>query len=124
MVQAEAFETDFAAACGAGASVGVGTGTDAIAIVLRGLGIGTGDAGPMELTVEAWDLIQQVNLRGMWLTCKHALPVMCAAGRGNRCLPNLHLGFGLQQGGSGVVDVLLADRTVGLERLHALGSQP
>jgi dTDP-4-amino-4,6-dideoxygalactose transaminase len=41
--EVEAFERDFAAACGAGASVGVGTGTDAIAIILRGLGIGAGD---------------------------------------------------------------------------------
>jgi NAD(P)-dependent dehydrogenase (short-subunit alcohol dehydrogenase family) len=53
-----------------------------IDVLVNNVGIGTGDAGPMELTVEAWDLIQQVNLRGMWLTCKHALPVMCAAGRG------------------------------------------
>jgi dTDP-4-amino-4,6-dideoxygalactose transaminase len=41
--EVEAFERDFAAACGAGMSVGVGTGTDAIAIILRGLGIGAGD---------------------------------------------------------------------------------
>jgi len=41
--EVEAFERDFAAACGAGTSVGVGTGTDAIAIILRALGIGTGD---------------------------------------------------------------------------------
>jgi len=41
--EVEAFERDFAAACGAGMSVGVGTGTDAIAIILRALGIGAGD---------------------------------------------------------------------------------
>ena len=28
------------------------------------------------LTAEAWDLIFDVNLKGMWLTCKHVLPVM------------------------------------------------
>ena len=39
----EAFERDFAAACGARHAVGVGTGTDAIAIALRALGIGPGD---------------------------------------------------------------------------------
>ena len=38
-----AFETEFAAACGAAHAVGVGTGTDAIALILRGLGIGPGD---------------------------------------------------------------------------------
>ena len=39
----EAFEPEFAAACGAGQAVGVGTGTDALAIALRALGIGPGD---------------------------------------------------------------------------------
>jgi NAD(P)-dependent dehydrogenase (short-subunit alcohol dehydrogenase family) len=53
-----------------------------IDVLVNNVGIGADDAGPMDLTVEAWDLIQQVNLRGMWLTCKHALPVMCAAGGG------------------------------------------
>jgi dTDP-4-amino-4,6-dideoxygalactose transaminase len=38
-----AFETEFAAACGAPNAVGVGTGTDALALILRGLGIGPGD---------------------------------------------------------------------------------
>jgi len=41
--EVEAFESEFAAACGAGACVGVGTGTDALALILRGLGIGPGD---------------------------------------------------------------------------------
>jgi dTDP-4-amino-4,6-dideoxygalactose transaminase len=39
----DAFEHEFAAACGATQAVGVGTGTDAIAISLRALGIGPGD---------------------------------------------------------------------------------
>jgi dTDP-3-amino-3,4,6-trideoxy-alpha-D-glucose transaminase len=39
----EAFEGEFAAACGAKHAVGVGTGTDAIALSLRALGIGPGD---------------------------------------------------------------------------------
>jgi dTDP-4-amino-4,6-dideoxygalactose transaminase len=39
----DAFEREFAAACGAAAAIGVGTGTDAIAIALRALGIGPGD---------------------------------------------------------------------------------
>ena len=38
-----AFETEFAAACGAPHAVGVGTGTDALALILRSLGIGPGD---------------------------------------------------------------------------------
>jgi dTDP-3-amino-3,4,6-trideoxy-alpha-D-glucose transaminase len=39
----DAFERQFAEACGAGRAVGVGTGTDALAIALRVLGIGPGD---------------------------------------------------------------------------------
>jgi dTDP-3-amino-3,4,6-trideoxy-alpha-D-glucose transaminase len=39
----EAFEREFAAACGAARAVGVGTGTDALALALRALGIGAGD---------------------------------------------------------------------------------
>ena len=41
--EVEAFETEFASACGARHAIGVGTGTDAIALVLRALGIGAGD---------------------------------------------------------------------------------
>jgi dTDP-4-amino-4,6-dideoxygalactose transaminase len=39
----EAFEQEFAAACGAPHAVGVGTGTDALALALRVIGVGAGD---------------------------------------------------------------------------------
>jgi dTDP-3-amino-3,4,6-trideoxy-alpha-D-glucose transaminase len=39
----EAFEQEFAAACGASHAVGVGTGTDALALALRAAGVGPGD---------------------------------------------------------------------------------
>jgi dTDP-3-amino-3,4,6-trideoxy-alpha-D-glucose transaminase len=41
--EVEAFEHEFAAACGASHSTGTGNGTDALAIILRALGIGPGD---------------------------------------------------------------------------------
>ena len=41
--EVEAFETEFASACGAPLAVGVGTGTDAITLILRALDIGPGD---------------------------------------------------------------------------------
>jgi dTDP-4-amino-4,6-dideoxygalactose transaminase len=41
--EVEAFEREFALACGAPHAVGVGNGTDALALVLRALGIGAGD---------------------------------------------------------------------------------
>jgi dTDP-4-amino-4,6-dideoxygalactose transaminase len=41
--EVEAFETEFAAACGAAFAVGVGNGTDAITLALRALDVGAGD---------------------------------------------------------------------------------
>jgi len=41
--EVDAFEREFAAACGAARAVGVGTGTDALALALRALGVGPGD---------------------------------------------------------------------------------
>ena len=47
-----------------------------IDILHNNVGIGRGDAGPTTLTEENWDNIFAVNLKGMFMTCKHALPVM------------------------------------------------
>jgi dTDP-4-amino-4,6-dideoxygalactose transaminase len=41
--EVDAFETEFAAACGAAHAIGVGNGTDAITLALRALDIGAGD---------------------------------------------------------------------------------
>ena len=46
-----------------------------------GASLALGDATATDLSVEAFDRIVAVNLRGMWLTCKHTLPVM----REQRC---------------------------------------
>jgi NAD(P)-dependent dehydrogenase (short-subunit alcohol dehydrogenase family) len=54
-----------------------------IDIVVNNVGIGTGDAGATSLTEDAWDLIFAVNLKGMWLTCKHVLPIMRAQQAGS-----------------------------------------
>lgn len=48
-----------------------------------GMSLAAGDAVPTELTVEAFDRLVDVNLKGMWLTCKHAIPVMRAQGNGS-----------------------------------------
>ncbi len=47
-----------------------------IDILHNNVGIGAGDAGPTSLSEENWDRIFDVNLKGMFLTCKHVLPVM------------------------------------------------
>lgn len=47
-----------------------------IDILHNNVGIGAGDRGPVHLKEEVWDQIFDVNLKSMFLTCKHALPVM------------------------------------------------
>lgn len=47
-------------------------------VLVNNVGIGAGDRGPVGLDEAVWDRIQDVNLKGMFLTCKHALPVMRA----------------------------------------------
>ncbi len=38
--------------------------------------------GPVELSEASWDRLVEVNLKSMFLTCKHVLPVMEAQGKG------------------------------------------
>lgn len=52
-------------------------------VLVNNVGIGAGDTGPVGLDEAVWDRIQAVNLKGMYLTCKHALPVMRAQGSGS-----------------------------------------
>lgn len=54
-----------------------------IDVLVNNVGIGTGDTGATKLTEEAWDLIHDVNLKGMWMTCKHVLPLMRAQASGS-----------------------------------------
>ena len=48
-----------------------------------GASLALGDAPATELTVAAFDAIYALNLRGLWLTCKHALPHMREQGSGS-----------------------------------------
>lgn len=48
-----------------------------------GASLALGDAPAEELDVETWDRIFEVNLRGMWLACKHAIPLMRNQGGGS-----------------------------------------
>jgi NAD(P)-dependent dehydrogenase (short-subunit alcohol dehydrogenase family) len=51
-------------------------------ILHNNVGIGSGDSSVQRLEEAAWERIMAVNLKGMWLTIKHALPVMKAQGGG------------------------------------------
>lgn len=48
-----------------------------------GGGLSLGDETAVKMSVEAWDRVFEVNLRGMWLACKWAIPVMQAQGGGS-----------------------------------------
>ena len=48
-----------------------------------GSSLALGDATATELEAAAFDRIVAVNLKGMWLACKHALPVMRDQGSGS-----------------------------------------
>ena len=51
-------------------------------VLHNNVGIGAGDARPTELDARVWDRIVDVNLKAMWLTCKHAVPVLREQGGG------------------------------------------
>ena len=47
-----------------------------IDVLHNNVGIGAGDNTPTRLTAESWDRIIDVNVKAMWMTCKHVVPVM------------------------------------------------
>ncbi len=51
-------------------------------ILHNNVGIGRGDRGVTSMTESAWDEIFTTNVKGIMLTCKHAVPVMRAQGAG------------------------------------------
>jgi NAD(P)-dependent dehydrogenase (short-subunit alcohol dehydrogenase family) len=53
-----------------------------IDVLHNNVGIGTGDASALRLERETWQRIIDVNLTGMFLTCKHVLPHMREQGSG------------------------------------------
>jgi len=61
--EVEAFERDWARACGAEAAVGVGSGLDALSLTLRGLGIGPGDevVVPAQTFIATWLAVSAVG---------------------------------------------------------------
>jgi NAD(P)-dependent dehydrogenase (short-subunit alcohol dehydrogenase family) len=48
-----------------------------------GAGVSIGDAALDQITLEAFDQITNLNLRGMVLTCKHAIPLIARGGGGS-----------------------------------------
>jgi NAD(P)-dependent dehydrogenase (short-subunit alcohol dehydrogenase family) len=53
-----------------------------IDILVNNVGTGGEDLGPVKLKEESWERIFNVNLKSMYLTCKHVLPYMEKEGAG------------------------------------------
>lgn len=53
-----------------------------IDILVNNVGTGVGDGGVTGLDRQVWDTIFAVNVTGMFLTCKHVVPVMRRQGAG------------------------------------------
>ena len=51
-------------------------------ILHNNVGIGTGDGGVAGLERDNWDRIFEVNVTGMYLTCKHVIPLLRDGGGG------------------------------------------
>jgi NAD(P)-dependent dehydrogenase (short-subunit alcohol dehydrogenase family) len=71
-----------------------------IDILVNNVG-GSAAGGPVELSEEAWDLQIDVNLKSVFLTCKHVLPTMLA--RKSGAIVNIASTSGLRWTGSAQV---------------------
>lgn len=57
---------------------------DALHIIYNNAGIfPADDGGVTETPVPTWDRVMDVNLKGVWLGCKHAIPAMLDSGGGS-----------------------------------------
>jgi NAD(P)-dependent dehydrogenase (short-subunit alcohol dehydrogenase family) len=55
-----------------------------IDVLYNNAGISPGDdAGVLETSVEAWQRVQDVNAKGVFLCCKHGIPYLLERGRGS-----------------------------------------
>src|SRR5690606_24710982 len=54
-----------------------------IDVLHNNVGIGARDASVTRLEEDAYERIMRVNLKAMWLTCKHVVPVMREGGGGS-----------------------------------------
>ena len=78
------------AACSALADAAARTFGGRIDILHNNVGIGAGDATPTRLSEDRWDAIVDTNLKAMWLTCKHVVPIMRQQGSGSiTCVSSL-----------------------------------
>ncbi len=72
----------------------------------------------LETSVEMWDQVFAVNVRSIFLMCKHVVPVMAAAGGGS--IVNTGSGWGLKGGGRAVSYCASKGAVVNLTRALAI----
>ncbi|WP_295125597.1 SDR family NAD(P)-dependent oxidoreductase [uncultured Leifsonia sp.] len=76
----------------------------------------------VETTVEEWDRVFGVNVRGVFLMCKHVVPVMAAAGGGS--IINTGSGWGLKGGGQAISYCASKGAVVNMTRALAIDHGP
>lgn len=79
-------------------------------------------ADAIETTVEEWDRVFGVNVRSIFLMCKHVVPVMAAAGGGS--IVNTGSGWGLKGGGRALSYCASKGAVVNMTRALAIDHGP
>jgi dTDP-4-amino-4,6-dideoxygalactose transaminase len=110
--EGNAFEKEFAAACGAAHAVGVGSGTDAIELALRVLGIGSGD----EVVTQANTCVPTVAA----IERAGATPVLCDVGAEAGTIDPASLAGALSEKTRAVVPVHLYGQCADTDAIVAL----
>jgi len=76
----------------------------------------------VETSVEEWDLVFGVNVRAIFLMCKHVVPVMAAGGGGS--IVNTRSGWGLKGGGRAISYCASKGAVVNMTRALAIDHGP
>lgn len=76
----------------------------------------------VETTVEEWDRVFGVNVRAIFLMCKHVVPLMAAAGGGS--IVNTGSGWGLKGGGQAISYCASKGAVVNMTRALAIDHGP
>jgi NAD(P)-dependent dehydrogenase (short-subunit alcohol dehydrogenase family) len=133
---AEAVAEEIRAAGGTAIAIGADVSSEAdiervVASVVEGFGgvdVVFNNAGiirrttAVETTVEEWDRVFGVNVRAIFLMCKHVVPIMAANGGGS--IVNTGSGWGLKGGGQAISYCASKGAVVNMTRALAIDHGP
>ncbi|HUR86491.1 MAG TPA: DegT/DnrJ/EryC1/StrS family aminotransferase [Solirubrobacteraceae bacterium] len=111
--QVAAFETEFAAACGASHAIGVANGTDALTIALQAMGVGPGD----DVVVPSFTFFATAEA----VVPTGARPVFCDVDPGTMCMTADTVRAALTPATRAVVVVHLFGNVAPVAEIEALG---